>query len=158
MVKEFITYGFQYDPCLFKSIKNRHLFGKPSGGLWASPVNSEFGWKDWCNEELFFKHSGLSEGFTWELSDQAKVLVLRNSNDRDLLPERYFLENDEWEELIGKKRLNFERLSEDYDALFLTYSGLRDLSDYYSGFSTWDCESILVFNKEVIGNIKPFKN
>ena len=157
MVKEFVTYGFQYDPYLFKPITNRIYSGKPNGGLWASPVNSEFGWKDWCNAALFFKHSGLSEGFIWELSDQSRILVLDETSNLESLPEKYFLDQVDFGGLIEERFLNFEKLAQDYDALLLEYSGLKALSGDYLGFNTWDCESILVFNKEIIKNIKPFK-
>ena len=45
----YIHYGSnKFDINIFKKIKNRPKFVKPEGGLWASRVETEHGWKDWC--------------------------------------------------------------------------------------------------------------
>ena len=36
-------------------VKNERFFSKPTGGLWASPVDEPFGWKEWCEREHFRK-------------------------------------------------------------------------------------------------------
>ncbi|MCK9429605.1 MAG: hypothetical protein M0R17_06335 [Candidatus Omnitrophica bacterium] len=49
-----IHYGSKiYAPKLFLPIQNRLYFCKPKGGLWTSPINSNWGWKDWCTSENF---------------------------------------------------------------------------------------------------------
>ena len=35
------------------TIKNE-MWIKPLGGLWCSPIGSEWGWKDWCKENNFY--------------------------------------------------------------------------------------------------------
>ena len=42
----------KYNPELVQPIKNEN-WAKPKGGLWTSPVNSEWGWKHWCEAESF---------------------------------------------------------------------------------------------------------
>ena len=45
----YIHYGCtSFDRSKFQEIKNEPCFCKPKGGLWASPANAEYGWKDWC--------------------------------------------------------------------------------------------------------------
>ena len=36
-----------------KPIKNELNFTKPIGGLWASNINAEYGWKKWCDHNEF---------------------------------------------------------------------------------------------------------
>lgn len=50
----YIHYGHRwFEKDLYTQIRNRKYFAKPFGGLWASNVNSKFGWKDWCKVEEF---------------------------------------------------------------------------------------------------------
>jgi len=47
-----IHYGStSFDPKKFNPVLNSYI--KPTGGLWTSPIDSEFGWKDWCTAEDF---------------------------------------------------------------------------------------------------------
>jgi len=49
-----LHYGFeQLDVSKIEPIRNIPMWHKPAGGLWASPVDAEFGWKDWCEQEEF---------------------------------------------------------------------------------------------------------
>lgn len=57
---EYIHYGHKhFEVNEFEPIRNRELFPKPFGGFWASPVNAEYGWKDWNEAEL-------SESASWK--------------------------------------------------------------------------------------------
>lgn len=50
---QFIHYGHtKFNIKKFDNIKNKYG-NKPDGGLWLSPVNSKWGWKDWCESERF---------------------------------------------------------------------------------------------------------
>ena len=55
-VREYIHYGSKKLHKI-KPIKNQPYFPKPEGGLWASPVDAPFGWKEWCEREHFRKNS-----------------------------------------------------------------------------------------------------
>jgi len=49
-----IHYGArEYNPDLVQPITNANTWCKPYGGLWTSPVDSKWGWKDWCKAEEF---------------------------------------------------------------------------------------------------------
>lgn len=51
---EYIHYGHKhFEVNEFEPIRNRELFPKPFGGFLASPVNAEYGWKDWNEAEHF---------------------------------------------------------------------------------------------------------
>lgn len=136
------TYGFTWEIDNFREFIDTHPFlNKPLGGLWGSPVESKRSWKDWCKNELFFLDK-LREGFVWELEDTSRNLILDSEKKYlEILPE-YRGKGD---------HLNWSKIAEDYDAVWLTTSGLLELKETWEyGFSSWDCESIVVFRKEVI--------
>ena len=73
-MNKYIHYGNrEFLTSKFNPIKNRLDLGKPSGGLWASPVNSPFGWRDWCECESFREYED-DDCFIFSLKDNAKVL------------------------------------------------------------------------------------
>ena len=140
MKRKFITFGFEFNLDELKPIKNRRYCGKPDGGLWGSPVDSNWGWKDWCESEDFYKHSGLEKGFTWTLSDSARILVLDSIESYQSLKWNYKIS---YSDMVSMETLNFERISQDYDAILLTESGLNELRgdlhlmfSIHSGFNT----------------------
>lgn len=56
--KQYIHYGSDHFSMeKFKEIQNKlndHSWqNKPNYGLWASPVDAEYGWADWCKGEEF---------------------------------------------------------------------------------------------------------
>ena len=53
MNKTYIHYGHKHFVSNdFVEIKN-NMWNKPIGGLWASDINAEYGWKNWCKDEEF---------------------------------------------------------------------------------------------------------
>ena len=83
MRDKYIHYGSsKYDPNKFVEPKNNpdgYIISKPQGGLWASKVNSEWGWKDWCRSEDFHTDR-LEESFTFELSAYTTILPKQHNN------------------------------------------------------------------------------
>ena len=78
---EYIHYGHKhFELNEFEPIRNRELFPKPFGGFWASPVNAEYGWKDW-NEAEHFRECKLENSFKFQLDEKAKVLRIKSVND-----------------------------------------------------------------------------
>ena len=116
---------------------------KPSGGLWTSPVNSKYGWKDWCEAESF---GTLQE---WVFLDfVGRVLTIDCVNDLDQLdwytPD-YFLG------LCKPSQYPlFEPLLPHYDAIHLTEEGhwSTRLPPGPRDFYGWDCETVLILNPQ----------
>ena len=90
MEREFITYGIHIDPEKFNRISNgRHMYlNKPSGGLWCSPVNSNYGWKDWCNGEGYNVGS-LKTWTKFKLKETANILVIDSLVDLVRISKKY---------------------------------------------------------------------
>ena len=154
--KKYIHYGHcEFRRDWFCEIQNR-LFVKPEGGLWGSPVDSEYGWKDWCDRERFRKCKK-SNSFEFTLRDDANVLHIRDVSDLIGLPR-----NPVAKELLLSDTnmiyLDFEQLVKDgYDAIELHLSEekfdvdvWRSMDNLYWKLYGWDCDSILVMNAEVI--------
>ena len=135
-----IHYGSKsFEDNKFREIKNRN-FSKPSGGLWTSPIESNWGWKDWCYSEDF-RSCEKENSFTIKLKDTAKVFKIDSVSDLLLAPS--------FDPFPGFKYINYEELSKEYDAIWLTELGQIETRfskpmDLYG----WDCESVLLLNKE----------
>lgn len=136
----------EYKPELFTPIKNKWV--KPLGGLWTSPVDSSYGWKDWC-ESNDFSNGDNNLSFTVELKSNAKILVIDDLRTLKLLSISYPFGH----RILGEfgEYLNFERIAKEYDAIHLTDRGQSEthLSTPVKLYG-WDCESVLILNPEVI--------
>ena len=54
MSRVYIHYGSKkFDTERFTPIQNCYPRNKPIGGLWASEVDAQFGWKTWCEGEQY---------------------------------------------------------------------------------------------------------
>ena len=82
----YIHYGSsKYEPDKFKPIKNSLMWTKQEGGLWASPKDAAFGWKEWCiNTE--FKECNIDKSFEFTLAPNARILQINNKHDLADLP------------------------------------------------------------------------
>ena len=120
MKQEFVTYGIFYNPLKFEKIKtiNQYL-NKPAGGLWSSPVDSVWGWKDWCESEDYRQGYGLKFGFKFILKKSAKIFVIDSLSDYLRMPKKYFSDSS----YDGKYYIDWEKLCMDYDGFLLTYNG-----------------------------------
>jgi hypothetical protein len=145
MCKAYIHYGHaNYIPEMFTEIKNRFLFTKPYGGLWGAPKGSSRGWKGWCEEQNFALDK-LSVSFQFGLTPGANVLRINSGHNLAGLPIAEFTGVPE---PLYKPftYLDFEKLlAEGIDAILLNIN-----YELYHKLYGWDCDSILVMNKEVI--------
>lgn len=136
-----ITYGCgNFDISKFKPIQNPEILNKPSGGLWSSPIDSEWGWKDWCQHEDW---GDLTHSFTFTFT--GNVFVIDSLKDAKSTP---------WIDIYLFKRrlLDFEFLvNNGYDAIHLTVNGEREtrFESVYSMYG-WDCETVLIMNPNKI--------
>jgi hypothetical protein len=144
---------------------------KPNGGLWCSDADED-GRTPWHS----FSGFGLYE-YDVDFEDDACVLVIDSKGDYLSILESYSHvvhsnENDELVSLLessgadksilsllgyDKTRLDFVAVAEDFDALYLTLDGLRELGrpsfnsdDATTNFHGWDVPTLLVFNIEKV--------
>lgn len=153
--REFISYGFIIDPAKFERIGDgkRLLLNKPSGGLWASPTDSEFGWKDWCESEDY-KIENLDTWTKFNLKGSAKILVINSFFDLMMAWKKYPL-NTGRSGYFEYKILDFLAIERDgYDGVLLTERGNEEchlpMNETFLDLNAWDCESIVLFNLDHI--------
>lgn len=147
-MKKYIHYGHtKFDKTMFKKIRNDTsiLSTKPENGcgFWASDVNAECGWKEWCESEEF-RDCNKENSFKFTLADDVKVLYIDSVSDLQSLPkvkDKFDLNFSSW------YLLDFEKLAETYDAVEVSISSDFDLCYQLYG---WDCDSIVVMNPDVI--------
>ena len=132
-----ITYGKgnSFSVRKFVPVSNYHF--KPKGGLWASPVKSSFGWKDWCKAEGF---GDLSSHFVFQFS--GNVLKIDSLKDALEMPWCSFIDipSLEYPDYDGMVHLGI-------DAIHITAKGERETRFIFpKNLYGWDCESVLVMN------------
>ena len=152
---------------LFNSVKNdlHDKRNKPLGGFWASTYiqDEEYGpsssWIDYCRYDYladFYDDKEFIEpykhGVIFEISDNSKICKINTLSDYLKVLEKY---SCVYEMYSKKKGLDFEKLSQYYDAIHLTQNAViemrfilshNDILDFYS----WDCESFVLFNLDCI--------
>lgn len=143
---EYIHYGDDtFRKEMYRPIKNReYRFTKPRFGFWASPVSTDYGWRDFCEREEL--ESDLSRFFTFALSDGARVLRIREVYDLTWLPQL------PGESLRGEVYLDFEMIAESFDAIEVLFGKERTVKSYAlrTALNFWDCDSLLVLNPDVV--------
>lgn len=142
MSKVYIHYGFtDLDKSRIKPIRNIPFATKPGGGLWASPLYAEFGWNKWCKRE-HFGPCRKENSFIFTLRPDANVLLLTHPSDLDGLPKKDAI-------LSSWINLDFEQLqSNGIDAVEIDLSGGK--FELYFPLYGWDCDSIVIFNPDII--------
>ena len=147
--KIYIHYGSnKFDPKLIFSPHNPgdlYIKNKPVNALWASDVEADLGWKDWCTREEFYTDR-LDKSFRFKLKDDAKVLYIDSLEKEELIPIR---EGSYWTGICAVERpYDFDKLVEmGIDAVEVSISSCHDL---YNQIYGWDCDSIAILNPDVI--------
>lgn len=142
MGKVYVHDGGKFDIKRFTPVKNKD-FVKPLGGLWGSPIDSAYGWQQWCKDNNFGKDKyNKDDSFLFELKFGTKLLYIDNAEMLETLPK---VEN----EILSKcfVLLDFEKLATEYDAIEVNISADQQL---YWDLYGWDVDSILVMNPNVI--------
>jgi len=131
-----VTYGLgeAYDPEKFAPIKNR-LHTKPFGGLWASPVDSAYGWREWCEAENW---GDLSTRFETEYT--GRTLVIDSAED---------LAKVIWQDVKSWRGCpDYEAMqARGVDAIYLTERGEHETRFTEPGLYGYDCECVIVMNR-----------
>lgn len=158
---KYVTYlreGVLFDPSkIVIDLNNEHkgfLF-KPDEGFWGSPVDAEYGWKEWCENEEFGNYD-FNKPVYWTLTS-GKILQVN------------------WDEVENKETSNLTKYIKpiyvnpvmigdycsysilDWDEMLKDDIVAVQLMDGYIGhcfkydleerFNGWDCESIVVLDK-----------
>lgn len=122
---------------------------KPNGGLWTSPVGSDYGWEKWCRSEEF-RIENLSEHFLLRMKTDSEILIIDSLEDLLKLPRL-----EKGEGFYGRMYLDFEIISNKFDAIWLTVKG-----QWETRFSRpmnlygWDVETVFVMNPESVYQIE----
>lgn len=140
--KKYIHYGSSdFHPEWFNLIKNT-IWNKPYGGLWSSPYPAPYiDWKQWCIDNEFNGHT--SQAFIFSLTKTSKILTLGDLHSvMKFKQSKYCIKNH-----YGLNIIDFESMVEDgFDGMEV----LMDSWDTYMAMYSWDVDSLLVFNPEII--------
>lgn len=117
------------------------VLNKPAWGLWASPEDSEYGWKEWCEDANFM--TDLSTNFKFKLKSDARVLEITKKEDLESLP----IDHCEMiEETYDNVLIDWQKITEEYDAVYVKpFAPGIDRT-----FQSWDAESLVVFYPDSI--------
>lgn len=141
--KVYIHYGCTketFDKSKVKPVGNMIIGQKPSGCFWASSEDAKFGWKEW-NECEQFVSCDEDNCLRFILSKDSRVALINSVSDLEFLPK-----------INGSSvRLDFEEIAKIYDAMEVNISNDKNL--YFSLYG-WDCDSICIFNADIIVPIK----
>lgn len=146
----FITLGCgdRFEISKFDNPKNRECFCKPFGGLWSSPENSTWGWRDWCEAENFWIDKINGSSFRFQLKPGSKVYTIDSPFDLIQIPYKIKTPLS----CFGSDLIDFEIMAKEYDGILLTVNGQNTtrFSEYEYGMSLygWDCESLLVLRPD----------
>ena len=146
--------GDRFDVSKFRPIENRESFNKPEGGLWASPVDSSWGWIDWCHAEEY-RECVQANSFRFTLADDANVMVIDDLEDLRKLPwiRSEFERLHEFRTLRG---INFwALLTSGVQAIHLTVEGQERTRYSEPSLYGWDCESVLVMDPGIVQPVPP---
>lgn len=170
-----------YDASKHQPIQNAPAelsWAKPHGGLWASPINGN-GESEWRSLIGFSPRT--HKAHTIKFNDDAKIVVIDSLEDYRTILDKYphypkFDELSEEEKFLldlghtsslsslnpdgtAKRNIDFEKLSQEYDGLYLTMRGLYSCgkSDFRGetmgsdiSLYLWDIESAVIFNSKAI--------
>lgn len=118
-------------PVVNSPVSGSKLASKPFGGVWMSREDAEMGWTQWCkrNDEERWSQNPVK----LEIHN-AKILHLYDKEDLEKLPK------------TGEKLTDI-----DYAKLSRFYDGIEvHIDNLYSTMFGWDCDSTVIFNKDVI--------
>lgn len=143
------------------------IINKPDLAFWGSPVNSNFGWKEWMTVDGFGLASYKWDNpIYWSLMKNTKILRI---DYKDIISpkylEKYFVNpyevlNENLKSKIELTDFMQEEVVLDFNKLLEDDIKAVELMDSYIGhgfrnrienmFNSWDCESIVVLDESVI--------
>lgn len=164
-MKKYVTYGFGtiFMADKLKTDLSRIIADKPLKAWWGSPVDADYGWRDWCLDNYFLRfedpdldfEENASNYFSddnkiiWTLRQKAKVLVINDLEDLyNYLELGYIVPKEEQYGYPRYKWDFFKVLRDGYSAIELTdaHLGHGFRSPLEDLMNSWDCESIVVLD------------
>lgn len=148
----YIHYGSKYDDNfsfreILKGEKYCPIPEKPKFGLYASNIETNESWYRWCKGENF-NTDKLNKYFTFNLKENSRILYVFTEDD--ILP--YVIKSRYGIRYNSKTAIGDtfkDSLYEDYDGMYVHYNPeLRN-----GMFYTWDCSTLVLWNKDKICNI-----
>ncbi len=143
--------GIDLSKPLIFDVKNRDYFCKPTGGMWSATflggarISS---WYEWCRAEMTQMIYGDSvQPYLIHVNSDARVYEIDTYVDLVRLYKSYG-KRDQFE-----GRLDFEKVSKDYDGIHLTDAGqwatrfAPDQSGHGINLYGWDMESTVFFRE-----------
>ena len=124
------------------------LFIKPKGGLWCSPLDSNYGWKDWCQAENFGDIKQ-QQRVIFDV-DMSNFVVIDSTKDLETkLPWIPVVDGYFW-------AIDFEKMvHEGVDGIHLTDKGQWDTRfTHPKSLYGWDCETIFILNERCIKSVE----
>ena len=179
-MNEYISYGFsKFDRQRFENEIDTAILNKksdkPANGWWGSPIDANYGWKDWCYSEDFGDCANGTykvDYIKWKLKD-AKIYHIQNFENLAKIPIRKV------SNYLPYLRIDFDKMkSQGYDGIELcldnyylghtfaspefilekepnlTFKEAEIASEIERLINTWDCDSICVWNSKVIDVIE----
>lgn len=148
------------DKTLFCNVDNPDYRNKPShGGLWASTFDRQrktSSWLEWVKDANYHLDR-YGHCISFKLKKSAKVYYLNTVSDYTNLLDVYGYDYKPFHETPSQKSIDFVKLSEDYDALYIGEELIFDyelryasLSSGINGFYCYDVDTWLIFNLECI--------
>ncbi len=148
----YVHYGStKFDIDCFTPAYTRMHDLKPEAGFWASPIDAQWSWRDWCQRESFCNDNPNCR-IEFSLAADAKVFRVRTLEDIAYLIDKY---SAPWHAAMDTHTsylscglpalaIDYEAMAKDYDGLDYSYTALGNV------LGCWDCDSVVIFNHEVM--------
>ncbi|MEG1596745.1 MAG: hypothetical protein RR359_00550 [Bacilli bacterium] len=163
--KEFISVGTQ-ELYLERWMNVNRRFDnfslKPRGGLWATEFyyfeNYVCDWLDFiCDHESYSFGMNLEDAVIFKLKKEARVCLLETKEDLQKISKcypsfHYQLTFFNQKELARYYLIDYEKLSLQYDAVYISYRYAKDNAKEEISFG---CDSLIIMNPSVINKYNP---
>ena len=132
--------------------KIRNDWKKPSGGLWTSPIKSNYGWKEAATDMCIFHN--IHRSFTLKMKMDSKLLIIDSFTDFRNAMLIYKAESQyPLNRVDNFASLDFERIARVFSAIWLTEKGQVQTRFSRPSLYTWDCESVVILDKDSVYQI-----
>ena len=130
-------------------------WGKPDLGFWGSLWNASFGWKEWCIAENYGDYDW-NNPIYFRLKSNSTILKIYREDLNDDVLSKYVILDEKMYHAIHREHyfLDYNKIVDDgIDAVELMDGSIGHsiwYNKYEQIFNSWDCESIVVLNKDVL--------